>query len=43
MRVWVNEARTVAIHMFDDGTVRVLLRESPDDIWRPPVRVVEEK
>ena len=41
-RVWVNEARTVLVEMWPDGTVTVATRENPSDTWGPPVTVKEE-
>jgi hypothetical protein len=42
-RVWVNDARTLLVTVWPDGQMSVSVRESPDHVWGPPVRVTEEK
>lgn len=42
-RLWVNEARTVLVRMWENGTVEVATREHPSHTWGPPVRLAEEK
>ncbi len=42
MKLWVNSERTVLVRQYDDGTVEVATRETPEHIWNPPVRVFEE-
>lgn len=41
-RLWVNEERTVFVRMWASGAVEVATRETPDDIWGPPVSLWEE-
>jgi hypothetical protein len=42
-RLWVNEARTIKIEQWDDGTCTVAVREHPSHTWGPPVTMSEEK
>ncbi len=42
-RLWVNEARTVLVRAWDDGSMELATREHPDAIWGPPVRLQEEE
>lgn len=42
-RIWVNEARTILIWMWESGKVEVATRNSPDQIWSIPVEMEEEK
>jgi hypothetical protein len=42
-RLWVNEARTVLVRLWENGTLEVATRETPDHIWGPPVYLTEEK
>lgn len=42
-RLWVNEARTVLVRLWDSGTVEVATRETPAHTWGPPVVLTEEK
>jgi hypothetical protein len=41
-RLWVNADRTVLVRMWSNGEVEVCVRENPDAVWGPPVRVVED-
>jgi hypothetical protein len=41
-RLWVNEARTVLVRMWETGLMEVCFREQAGDIWGPAIRVVEE-
>ena len=41
-RLWVNEARTVLVRIWETGLVEVCFREQAGDIWGPAIRVVEE-
>ncbi len=36
-RLWVNEASTLLVRQWDDGTVEVAERDSPSQTWGPPV------
>ena len=42
-RLWVNEARTVFVRLWDTGTVEVAQREAPDHTWGPPILCEEER
>lgn len=42
-RLWVNEARTVLVRVWEDGTAEVATRETAEHTWGPPVPVAEEK
>ena len=41
-RLWVNDQRTVLVHMWPDGHVDVALRDDPSRIWGPPIDLTEE-
>jgi hypothetical protein len=41
--LWVNEARTVLVRMWENGLVEVATREKSWDTWGPPVTLTEEK
>ena len=41
-RLWVNEARTVLVRMWENGTVEVAVRDTPAHTWGPPVLLEEE-
>lgn len=41
-RVFVNDARTVLVDLWPDGTVTVATRQSADQIWSPPIYLKEE-
>lgn len=43
MRVWLSNDRLVLVTLFEDGTMTVAMRPSPDAIWGPPIRLVEER
>lgn len=40
---WVNKERTLLVRMWDNGTVEVAMRETPDHTWSPPITVELEK
>lgn len=42
-RLWVNEARTVLVTLWENGVLEVATREAAYHTWGPPVRLVEEK
>jgi hypothetical protein len=43
-RLWVNEARTVLVRIWEtSGMVEVCLRDDPEDVWRAPIKVVEQR
>ncbi|HKV67859.1 MAG TPA: hypothetical protein VJN72_07205 [Gaiellales bacterium] len=42
-RLWVNQARTVLVRMWDSGLVEVCFRDDAGDTWGPAIRVVEER
>ena len=42
-RVWVNEAGTVLVEMWADGTVTVATREHPSHTWGPPTILSKQK
>lgn len=42
-RLWVNEARTVLVRMWSDGTVEVSVRETSAHTWGPPIAMIQEK
>jgi hypothetical protein len=42
-RLWVNEQRTVMVHLWENGVVHVATRESPAHTWGPPITMTEEK
>jgi len=42
-RLWVNEARTVLVRLWDDGTLELATRESSEHVWGPPMVLKEEK
>jgi hypothetical protein len=41
--LWVNAERTVLVRRYPSGEVEVAVRETPDDIWRPPIRCEKEE
>jgi len=42
-RLWVNEARTVLVRIWESGLVEVCFREDAGNTWGPPIRVMEER
>jgi hypothetical protein len=42
-RLWVNDARTVLVRMWENGSVEVATRETPAHTWGPPIYLAEEK
>jgi hypothetical protein len=42
-RIFVNEARTILVTIWPDGSMFVARRAKPEYTWGPPVRVIEEK
>ena len=42
-RLWVNDARTVLVRLWEGGTCEVATRETPAHTWGPPTILVEEK
>lgn len=42
-RLWVNDARTVLVRLWDNGVVEVATREHASHTWGPPITLVEEK
>ncbi len=40
--LYVNEARTVLVRIWESGTVEVAFRPSPDETWGPPVYLERE-
>lgn len=41
-RLWVNNARTVRITLWEDGTMEYSTRANPDDPWNPSIVLHEE-
>jgi hypothetical protein len=41
-RLWVNDARTILVRMWEDGTVEVATRETSAHTWGPPIWLTEE-
>lgn len=41
-QLWVNEASTVLVRIFDTGLAEVATRETPAHTWGPPVQVHEQ-
>jgi hypothetical protein len=41
-RLWVNEARTMLVRLWPDGTAEVATRPSPDHVWGSPVPLNED-
>jgi len=42
-RLFVNEQRTVMVHLWPNGTVEVATRDHPSHTWGPPTMLAEEK
>ncbi len=42
-RLWVNDARTVLVRLWENGTVEVATRETPQHTWGPPTTCSEEQ
>lgn len=42
-RLWVNDARTLLVRLFDEGTIEVARRDDPSHTWGPPMRLTEER
>lgn len=42
-RLFVNESRTLLVRIWGSGRVEVARRESPEDVWGPPVVLEEER
>jgi hypothetical protein len=42
-RLWVNDARTVLVRLWANGTIEVAVRPTPEHTWGPPVVLAEEK
>ena len=42
-QLWVNEERTVLLRVWGNGEVEIALRDSPNNIWGPPIRMLEER
>ena len=42
-KLWINDERTILVHMWANGNLEIAFREHRDDIWGPPVRLIEEK
>jgi len=42
-RLWVNDARTVLVRIWSNGSCEVATRETPNHTWGPPVYLAEEK
>lgn len=42
-RLWVNDARTILIRLWDSGAIEVAFRDSPEHTWGPPITLTEEK
>lgn len=41
--LWVNDARTVLVRIWSNGTIEVALRDHPSHTWGPPITLMEEK
>jgi hypothetical protein len=41
-RLFVNEARTVLVRVWETGMVEVLIRREAGDRWGPPIKVAEQ-
>jgi hypothetical protein len=40
-RQWMNADRTISVRVWDDGLVVITTRNSPDDVWGPPLHLTE--
>jgi hypothetical protein len=42
-RLFVNEASTVLVTIWHNGSAEVARRDHPSDVWGPPIVLKEEK
>jgi hypothetical protein len=42
-QLWVNDARTIYVCIWDNGTAEVATRPTPDHLWGPPSPLSREE